>query len=69
MLVKHRFFINPFLLNSKNNYRYRFLIDLVMPISKKLSTKVSFNYSNESIVDTGFKPVNTVTTFGLSLKL
>jgi len=69
MLIKHNFFMNPFLINSTSNYRYRFLIDLIMPISKNLSTKVSFNYSNESIVDTGYEPINTTTTFGLLLKL
>jgi hypothetical protein len=68
IILKHNFFINPFLFKATNNYRYRLLIDLLMPISKKLFAKASFNYSNESIVDTGFEPINTTTTFGLSLK-
>jgi len=69
LIIKHSFFINPFLFNLKNNYRYRLLFDLLMPISKKISAKVSLNYDNENIIDTGFKPINSTTTFGLSLKL
>jgi hypothetical protein len=30
---------------------------------------MSFNYTNESAVDTGFKQINYSTIFGLSLKL
>lgn len=69
LIIKHNFFLNPFLFNSKDNYRYRLLIDLLLPISKKISAKISFDYSNESIIDTSLKPENTLTTFGLSVKL
>jgi hypothetical protein len=67
--IRHNFFLNPWLFNASNNYRYRALIDLLMPLSKRISAKISLDYSNESIVDTGFVPENTLTTFGLSFKL
>ena len=69
LLINHKFFMNPFIYNLKNNYSYRLYTNILLPISKKISAKTSFDYSNESIVDTGFKPVNTSTTFGLSIKL
>lgn len=69
LIIKHNFFINPFLINAQNNYRYRFLVDFLMPLTKRISAKASFDHTNESIVDTGFKPKNTSTTFGLSIKL
>jgi hypothetical protein len=69
LIIKHSFFINPFLFNSINNYRYRLLTDILMPLSKRISAKMSFNYTNESAVDTGFKQINYSTIFGLSLKL
>lgn len=69
LILKHEFFINPDFFNLKNNYRYRLHVDLLMPISKKLSFKTSVEYSNESVVDEGFKQVNSTTVFGLSLKI
>jgi len=69
LTLQHKFFLNPFLINETGNSRYRFLLDFLIPISKKTSTKVSIDYSIESVTDSGFESVNTLTTFGISLKL
>lgn len=34
MILSHKLFINPFFFNEENNYRYRVLVDLLLPLSK-----------------------------------
>lgn len=69
LILQHKFFLNPFLINDLGNIRYRLLLDLLMPISKKISAKVTLDLSYESVTDTGFKTTNALTTFGMSIKL
>lgn len=69
LILTHNIFIHPFMINSKNNYRFRVLLSALMPLSKKLSIQIKFDYNNESIVDDFYKTVNTNTTFGISYKL
>lgn len=69
VIFKNQLFLYPLLINHKNNYRYRVLIDCILPISKQISTKISYDYTNESIYETGFTPINSFTTLGISIHL
>ena len=68
LIIKHNLFFHPLIHNAKNNYRFRFLITSVLPISKRLSVQINFDYNSESIVDSGYNPENVSTTFGFSYK-